>query len=53
MRRASQAVRTQPRQLTAQEQQMIHRAEDHRARYHNEMPDYAGAEAHYRAQYGH
>lgn len=52
VRRTSQAVRTQPRQLSAQEQQMIHRAEDERARYFSEMPDYAGAEARYLAQHG-
>ncbi len=51
-RRASQAVRVQPRALTAQELHMIHQAEDDRARYHNEMPDYASAEASYRSQLG-
>lgn len=50
--RASHAARTQPRPLTAQELHTIHQAEDDRARYHNEMPDYAGAEASYRAQHG-
>ena len=52
VRRTSHTVRMQPRQLTAQELQMIHQNEDARAHHFNEMPDHAGAEAHYRAQHG-
>ncbi|CAJ0771272.1 hypothetical protein R8510_01445 [Ralstonia chuxiongensis] len=46
------AARPAPRQLSASELQSIHQAEDQRAEYHSESPDYAGAEAAYRAQHG-
>ena len=45
-------ARPAPRQLSASELQAIHQAEDQRAEYHSESPDYAGAEAAYRAQHG-